>query len=405
MAGLRFLLGLIPETAKVEAADIKLRKELIEFQEFEKSDELRHYLELEKEVLSTDFAARKKTILSKKFKDTEEFRKAAEYKRLEKTPDVKKFLKGGDEKTIDSAEVKKYLELKSFINSDKFLELKQYMELPPKKKYELSDEYGKETEYHDLKASEKFQWYFKTKKKYPFGEIEKWDLSFEDRFDSGKLDPKTWLSRYLYGDKILDRTYSMHDDKHCFTDGKNIEFYDGKLRLVTRREECEGLVWDSARGFYNKKFGFTSALVNTGKSFSQKYGMIQAKVKLGPSGVSQAFTLEGNTILPHIEVFRFEKGKLHAGNFWKNGSQGVSKSLSKTGGSRYTSDFYIYTLEWAPGKLTWKINDVVFKTQNTGVPEEEMYLMFNSSLKQNAGEEGIPSAMEIDWVRVFKRKG
>ena len=49
-------------------------------------------------------------------------------------------------------------------------------------------------------------------------------------------------------------------------------------------------------------------------------------------------------------------------------------------------------------------NGKVFKTQTSGVPQEEMYINFSSNLKKDAAESGLPSAMEIDWVRVYKLK-
>jgi hypothetical protein len=33
-----------------------------------------------------------------------------------------------------------------------------------------------------------------------------------------------------------------------------------------------------------------------------------------------------------------------------------------------------------------------------------MYINFSSSLKKDASENDLPSAMEIDWVRVYKLK-
>ena len=485
MAGLKFFLGMLPATVKVEEADIRLRKEFEEFKAFEKSDVLKHYLDLDQEVNSSDFASRKKQIMSRNFKHTDEYRKFLEFKAMDKSRAIRNYFKVKDSKQLpdyesfsksetlrhyqelekfvksdalskakgkmspkeykkseealkekefnklrksseikkyfkfkDSAsfkeyqriegsdELKKYQELKEFVNSEKFREVKDYMSLPGKKKYEQSDEYKKEKEYQELKKSDQIIWFFKTKKKYPFKEIEKWDLTFEDKFEAGKLDQKTWLTRYFYGDKILDKNYVMGDDKHFFTDGKNIEFYDKKLRILTKREQAKGLVWHPMQGFYEKDFSFTSGIINTGKSFRQKYGLIKAKVKIGNSGVSQSFSLLGDQMLPHVDVFRYEKNKLFAGNFWKNGSkEGFSKSMTKTGGSRYTNDYYIYSLEWRPGKLIWKINGVVFKEQSTGVPDEDMYLLFNASLKEQASEAGLPSALEIDWVRVYNLKG
>ncbi|MCK4750009.1 MAG: family 16 glycosylhydrolase, partial [Bacteroidales bacterium] len=104
---------------------------------------------------------------------------------------------------------------------------------------------------------------------------------------------------------------------------------------------------------------------------------------------------------PHIDVARFENGKIHSNFFWGNGSS-PHKSISKTGGAKYADTYFIFTLEWSPNKLVWKINDKIFKTQTSGVPQEEMYINFSSNLKKNASESGLPSAMEIDWIRVYK---
>ena len=119
--------------------------------------------------------------------------------------------------------------------------------------------------------------------------------------------------------------------------------------------------------------------------------------------VAQAFWMVSDTMLPHIDVARFENGKLYSNYFWgKAGSN--HKSISKTGGAKYADAYFIYTLEWSPNKLVWKINDKVFKTQTSGVPQEEMYINFSSNLKKDASESGLPSAMEIDWIRVYKLK-
>jgi beta-glucanase (GH16 family) len=210
------------------------------------------------------------------------------------------------------------------------------------------------------------------------------------------------MTRYLYGDKILNNGYVLTDDKHAFTDGKNVEFLDNRLKIVTRREKAKSLVWNPVLGFYEKEFEFTSDLISSAKGYTGQYGIYEAKVRVGNSGVTQAFSLMCDQILPHIDIFRLEKGKLSAGNFWNGSTPG--KSISSTGGGKFTKDFFIYSLEWQPGKLTWRINGLVFKEQKTGIPDKGMYMIFNSSLKEKAREDGIPSTLEIDWIRVYKKK-
>jgi len=168
--------------------------------------------------------------------------------------------------------------------------------------------------------------------------------------------------------------------------------------------KAEGLVWRSEQGFVREVFDYTSGMISTARSFKQKYGVFNAKIKLAGGSVAQAFWMVSETMLPHIDVVRFENGKIYSNYFWGNSSS-PHKALSKTGGAKYADEYFIYTLEWTPNKLIWKINGKVFKTQTSGVPQEEMYINFSSNLKKDADENGLPSAMEIDWVRVYKLKG
>ena len=327
---------MIPGTEKVEGADDQLRADFQEYKDYENSEELKHYLELEKEVKSSSFALRKKKMKKDAYRESEEYQKA--------------------------------------------------------------------TEYQVLKKSEKVVWYYKTKKKYPFKEIERWDLTFDEKFNDSKLDGSKWMTQYYWGEKGLDEAFAMEDDKSFPTNGENIEFYDNKARVVTKAAKAEGLVWRPEQGFVREDFDFTSGLISSAKSFKQKYGVFTAKIKMASGSVAQSFWMVSETMLPHIDVARYENGKLFSNYFWGSITT-PHKSLSKTGGAKYADEYFIYTLEWTPNKLTWKINGKVFKTQTSGVPQEEMYINFSSNLKKDASESGLPSAMEIDWIRVYKLKG
>lgn len=381
---------MVPSTEKVETADDQLRADFQSYKEYENSEELKHYLELEKEVKSSNFSLRKKKILKEKYKASEAFRKEVRYNKLIKR------LKG-DEK---SDEIKK---LEDYLHSEEFIKQKQFLTMKPAERYETTEEYQKETEYQTLKKSEKVLWYFKTKKKYPFKELERWDMTFEENFNAGKLDREKWMTRYFWGDQTMDSSFVLEDDKSFITDGDNIEFYDKKARIVTKAEKAEGLAWRAEQGFVMEDFDFTSGLISTAKSFKQKYGVFKAKVKMVGGSAAQSFWMVSETMLPHIDVARFENGKLYANYFWGKAAT-PHKSLSKTGGAKYADEYTIFTLEWSPNKLVWKINDKVFKTQSSGVPQEEMSINFSANLKKDASESGLPAAMEIDWIRVYKLK-
>ena len=44
-------------------------------------------------------------------------------------------------------------------------------------------------------------------------------------------------------------------------------------------------------------------------------------------------------------------------------------------GSRYSNDYFIYTLEWTSDKLVWKINGAEVFSQTSDVPQEPMYVL------------------------------
>ena len=295
-----------------------------------------------------------------------------------------------------SDELKSYLDLEKEIKSSEFALRKRKIK---KRDYKNSQEFQKEEEYKVLKKSEKIVWYYKTKKKYPFKDLEKWELTFEDTFEEGRLDTSRWATRYYWGDQGMDSGFALADDQSFPTDGENVEFYDKKARIVTKNGQVEGLQWRPGQGFVLEQFDYTSGLISTSKSFRQKYGVFKAKVRMAAGSVAQAFWMVSDGMVPHIDVARFENGKLYANYFWRK-----SKSLSKTGGGKYADTYFIYSLEWSPNKLVWKINGKVFKTQTSGVPQEEMYINFSSHLRNDVSGDGLPSAMEIDWVRAYKLK-
>ncbi len=392
MASLAFTLGMIPGTEKVEKADDQLRADYVAYRDYDSSEELKHFLDLEKEVTSNEFAQQKKEILKEKYKTSKEAEKEKQFNSQKRK--VK-----GDELPDELAALEKEIE------SDAFQKRKKYLQMSPKERYATTKAFKKEEEYNNLKKSEKVIWYFKTRKKYPFKEIEKWEETFNESFEEGRLSTKYWMNRYFWGDAILDEPYTMADDKSFPTDGRNLEFADGIVKLVARKEEIEGKKWDPVHGFLQDAFDYSSALISTGKGFKQKYGLFKAKIKMASSDLTQAFWMVSEGLVPHIDVAKYEKGKMYSNFFWKNEGAAVpSRSITKTGGNRFTNNFHIFSLEWSPEYLIWKINDKVFKKQGNNVPQEEMYLVFSTILKNWGKDAGLPAGMEIDWVRVYKRK-
>ena len=358
------------------------------------------FMELKDLVASAGFLL-KKNMKPVKFKDTPEYQKLVEFKSKSKAGDVVSYyrFRASKEYSIyvqvkDSARLKRYLELKEYLKSKDFLEKKEY--LLDKRRFEKSEMFRELKEYEALSNSADIKWYLSVKDSNKFDVIKNRVLTFSDEFEGSAPDADKWLNRYYWGDKLLHDSYSISTDLQCYTPADNFEVRHSVLRIITKPQKISGKVWDPSKGFYLKDFAFTSGIINTGVSFRQKYGIFTAKVRLTDHHVRNAFWLTGDRITPHVNICRSGNGKVWFDLFTTQGTH-----HKKSAGSRYLSDFYIYSLEWTPESLVWKINGVEVMRQTSGVPQEPMYISFAGGIDKPVG--GI-SSMEIDWVRIYQPK-
>lgn len=365
-----------------------------------KSKTVLRYEELDSLMKSPDFVA-KRNMKPITFKDTEEYKKLLEYSRIKSSIEIKEFYKFKSSKeyanflnTDGSARLKRYEELKEFVAAPEFKEKKEY--LLDKKRFEKTEMFKEVREYDNLKKNEDIIWYFKVKDSNKFDILKHREMTYSDEFDGDKLDTKTWLTNYYWGEKLLHDRYSVESDLQAYTEKENFELRNSVLKIITKPQKINGKVWSVDKGFSTREFSYTSGIVNTGNSFRQKYGIFTAKIKLGDPNAKHAFWMLADKITPHIDICRTSKGKVWFDYFSAKGNK------SKTSlGSRYANDFFIFTLEWTSDKLVWKINNTEVYTQTSDIPQEPMYVLLSGGLDKPIN--GMTS-MEIDWIRVYQPK-
>jgi len=450
-----------------EESKHQLLKDHEEFIAFEQSQDLIDFTELENEVTSDDFKQNRKRIEAKKYKGSEIEKKEKELQKILKSKRYKIFtnLQLGPElsdyKSIKgSAKLVKFLELQAKANSGKiskkenseaWLEYKQLKKSPEirfyfkfkhskkykiykevkasplikeiedlklelaseafiteknylldKNKFEKTEAFNKLISYKEMCETEAFKKYLAFKKENDFDKVTDWKLTFSEDFEGKELDKDKWITRYYWGDVLMDEGYALPHDAHIFTD-KNIKVSNSIAKLETRKENAQGKVWDRNCGFRPMTFDYTSALISTGKSFRQKYGRFEAKIKVSDiQNVMHAFWMLSEKSLPHIDIAKTTScGKLLPGHITGNEDKPVV-SKSKIKGLDWTNDFLIYSLDWTPDKLVWKINDVVVKTQTKNIPQEPMYLILSSGVYNT--DKDVNAVMEIDWVKCYQKK-
>jgi hypothetical protein len=372
---------------------------------FRDSNELRQYTNLEEYLNSSEH---KENIRESEKQLSEIGRKEKDYSLQKKSSAIKGFFKfKNSQKYKDFVAFEDSKELADYLELEKYLASKEHKEILKSLEEQEKAEQEKLKEYETFKNSKKYKWFLGLKGSNKFDELKKWKLVFQEEFDSGKLDKEKWMTRYYWGDKLLNDAYALEPDKAFPTDGKNLEFSNNSLKIVTRREKTEGKVWKQPFGFVPQEFEFTTGMISTAKSHRQKFGKFEAKIKVNyAKPVNYNFWMVSERNLPHIDIMKVgqKKSKLevayHAGDM-ADGQKPVSKRAEFTG-LDISQDYFIYTLEWTKERLTWKINEVVVNEQKQDIPAEEMYLVFSSSLTGKADGSGLPASMDIDWVRCFE---
>ena len=365
-----------------------------------KSKTVLRFEELGAYIRTSEFLAKKK-MKPITFKDTEEFKKLLEYKRLKNSLDIKEYYKFKSSKeyanflnTDGSVRLERYNELKEYVATPEFKEKKNY--LLDTKRFEKTDMYKELQEYDKLKKTDDIIWYFKVKDSNKFDILKTKELTFSDEFEGDKLDTKKWLTNYYWGEKLLKDRYSVESDLHAYTEKDNFEIRNSLLKIHTKPQRTTGKVWSASSGFKNKEFSYTSGLVNTGISFRQKFGIYSAKIKLGNPAARNTFWMLAEKITPHIDICRTSNRKV-----WFDYFSNPERVGKTSVGSRYANDFFIYTLEWTSDKLVWKINGEVVFRQKSDVPQVPMYVSLAGGLDKPIN--GM-TTMDIDWVRVYQFK-
>jgi hypothetical protein len=368
--------------------------------EIAKTRAILRYEELDKFVKSPAFRE-KQRMKPITFRDSEEFKRLTEYKRLKGTLEIKEYYKFKNSKeyasyldTLNSSRLKRYHELKDYVATPEFKKTKEY--LLDKKRFEKTEMFSQEKEFKKLRKNPDILWYFKIKDSDKFDILKSRDLTFYDEFEGEKLDTSKWLTNYFWGEKLLKDRYSVESDLQAYTERENFEVRSSVLKINTRPQKIKGKVWSASNGFTTKDFEYTSGLINTGNSFRQKYGLFTAKIKLGNPTARNSFWMLAEKITPHLDICRTSGGKVWFDYLSTKGNKYLT-SL----GSKYSGDFYIYSLEWTPDKMVWKINNTEVFTQTTDLPADPMYILLSGGLNKPVNS---TTSMEIDWIRVYKNK-
>lgn len=430
------ILGGITPTSKVEKDEKDLIEAMNRYNEVENSVELVEYKALFHEVKSSLFIENKKTLQNRKYKDTEEYRSFKKYRKLQNSPAIKLYfqvLKSveleqylafkatpefedlGDKAKIKQSErllrFKKFEHSKEFKTYSRFHNsfiITEFEQLKVKtsttefkksndfwanpRRWQTTPEYAKEQRFYEL-ANNKDIIFFLKEKPERFEKYKQLKLTFQEDFDWNTLDKSNWNFGFHYKSSGLIENHSFANEQQANNNGRNVSVEDGILKIATKHENIKAAAWHPTKGFIDKEFNYTSDVLQLAEKFRQNKGVFKAKIRV-KGNINHAFWLGADQKLPHVNIFHFDGKCINVGNTNKNLVDGIKiKGLNP-------HKFYIYTLRWAEKEMVWLINNLEVHRTSSNIPNETMYMVFNSFITQK--QKATTGLMEVDWVKVYQ---
>jgi len=241
-------------------------------------------------------------------------------------------------------------------------------------------------------------------------------LTWSDEFNGpngSAPDPKKW--HVLQGG-----SGNGNDELQYYTPRSiNVHQQDGNLVITARKERYKGR--DGVRQY-------TSARLESLGLFAQKYGRMEARMKLpGGQGIWPAFWMMGDDVkkvgwpecgeIDIMEQVGFEPamvhGTLHAPGY--SGQHAWGSQYTLPGQRSVSDDFHVFAAEWEPGEIRFYVDDVLFATRRQSeVPangkwpfDHPFFLLLNVAV--GGGWPGapdptttFPATMLVDYVRVYR---
>jgi beta-glucanase (GH16 family) len=249
---------------------------------------------------------------------------------------------------------------------------------------------------------------------------EGYTLVWSDEFN-GKNGSLPDASRWTYD--IGGSGWGNHELEYYTNRAENARIEHGKLIITARQETYTGP--DGA------KFNYTSARSKSQGLFSQAYGRFEARIKLpAGQGIWPAFWMLGDDIKSvgwpkcgEIDIMEnvgkepgINHGSLHAPSS-TNRTSDMRTTITLPAGRKLSDDFHLYAVEWEPGVVRFYLDANLYATftsaqwpeGGTWVFDHPFFLILNVAV--GGDWPGLPDAathfpqsMQVDYVRVYKRK-
>ena len=269
-----------------------------------------------------------------------------------------------------------------------------------------------------------------------------WTQTFSEEFSGTSLDTTKWSTGYLWSPVINDELQAMRPE--------NVTFSGTTLNIKVEKRSSKN---QSFGGYEIPNISaYSSGCITTFNKFTQTYGYFEARIQTpaskgawpafwmlpdrgaayGPTHVdntgqrSNLFTgtLPRGNEIDVLESFGSWKradntARGHAGIIYDYNERSLSDYFRVNGLGDFLyfpnpdTTWHTYGVYWAPGTMTFYLDDqIVGYWTGTTISSAPQYLILSCAVAQDDWQPGpnltiaeidagLPSAMKVDWVRVY----
>ncbi|MCP2313727.1 ricin-type beta-trefoil lectin domain protein [Kitasatospora paracochleata] len=206
-----------------------------------------------------------------------------------------------------------------------------------------------------------------------------------------------------------------------YTGGNSNAALDGQGHLVITAKKNS----DPGLNCWYGTCQYTSARLNTSRSFTQAYGHFESRIKIPRGqGVWPAFWMLGSDIgsvgwpnSGEIDVMEnigrepsTVHGTIHGPGY--SGAGGLGAAYSLPAGQSFADAFHVFAVDWSPTAITWSVDGHTYETRtpadvggNHWAFDHPFFLILNLAIGGDwpgspDGSTAFPQTMVVDYVHV-----
>lgn len=245
-----------------------------------------------------------------------------------------------------------------------------------------------------------------------------WSDEFDGAAGSAPNGSKWTLETGGSGNGNHELQYYTNSTRNASLDGS------GHLVITAQRNTDQGL-----QCWYGT-CQYTSARLNTARTFTQAYGRYEARIKIPRGqGIWPAFWMLGDNLgsagwpnsgeLDIMENIGKEPGSVHGTIHGPgySGAEGIGAAYTLPNGRAFADDYHTFAVDWSPNAITWSVDGQNYQTRTPAdlggdrwVFDHPFFIILNLAVGGDwpgspDGSSTYPQTMTVDYVRVSTSGG